>query len=107
MRHPYVAEVPEQPISPPLRKPVSEQHSPNHRDGFYLELLAREDSAFNGATTLKRGTPYDTWIGAKQEIIDRHAAVGGLFFVKSMSPFGGDVRSMPQDKLLILYWASD
>lgn len=87
----------ERPIVPPLRKPVSELTTPVQTDGFYVELVNRDDPAYKAQAPVKRGTLYSSMIGAKQEVIDNFP---NLYFLK-------EAKYGQSDQLVNWIWASD
>lgn len=93
----------ERPLTPPPRKPVLEQHTPNHRDAFYTELVHRSDPTYQENSPIKRGTPYSALRGADQRVIDKYPA--GLWFSKELKPGNsGDYGNT--DLLVIWVWAT-
>lgn len=96
--------MPDRPVSPPPRKPVQEYLTPNSADGYYTELISREDPAFYNRKPILRGTPYSSMVGAKQSVIDAYP--GGLWFCKAIKP-GNSADFGNSDRWLILIWATD
>jgi len=66
-------------ITPPMRKPVSEFHTPSPTVTFFTELVARDDAAYVQNAPVKRGTLYATMIGADPV---KAAAYPNLYFLR-------------------------
>ncbi len=67
--------------SPPTRINRQDLNSPNQTDGFYVELVSREDSAYQAEYPIKRGTPYANIQGADSRIVAQYAS-NPLYFLK-------------------------
>jgi hypothetical protein len=99
--------VAEKPITPPWRKAIQELNSPNHSDGFYTELVNRDDSAYQEVWPIKRGTPYANIKGADDRIITRYAS-NPLRFLKQLRPGNSSSSDFgATDQAVIWVWATD
>lgn len=75
--------------TPWTRKALQDLNTPCQTDGFYVELVSRDDSAYQRFVPIARGTPYSTVPGADTRIIAQYAA-NPLYFLKQTA----DVESM-------------
>lgn len=92
--------------TPPPRKAVQELNSPSQKDGFYTELVSREDSAYQKFVPIKRGTPYSEIPGADERIIAQYAA-NPLFFLKQVRPGTTSSSDFGSTDLWVLWiWAT-
>lgn len=99
--------MPEKPITPPWRKAIQELNSPNHRQGFYTELVNREDSAYQAVWPIKRGTPYAAIAGADSRVIALYTA-NPLYFLKQLRPGNSSSSDFgATDQAVIWIWATD
>lgn len=91
------------PITPPPRLPVREYQTPVITDGFYTELVNRDDPTYQENAPVKRGTLYSTLKGASQEVI---TAFPNLYFLRETKPgYSGDFGNTNQ--WVIWWWATD
>ena len=87
----------EQPITPPLRKPVNLRLNPVPTASMFVEMLNRDDPAYVDNAPMKRGTLYSTIVGAKQEVIDQFPL---LYFVQ-------ETQYQQSDQLVLWRWTTD
>lgn len=93
--------------TPLTRYALQDINTPCQTDGFYVELVSRQDSAYQKETPIKRGTPYAGIYGADQRIIDQYSS-NPLYFLKQTA----DVDSMRVlfgsqfDQFVIWIWAT-
>lgn len=94
--------------TPPTRQTRQDITSPNQTDGFYVELVSREDAAYQAVVPIKRGTPYTSILGAESRIIDQYAG-NPLYFLKQTA----DLMSMrvrfngQYDNYVLWIWATN
>lgn len=99
--------MPERPVTPPWRKPIQELNCPNHRQGFYTELVNREDSAYQEVWPIKRGTAYASIKGSDSRVITTYAA-NPLYFLKQIRPGSSSASDFgASDQAVIWLWATD
>lgn len=79
----------ENPIVPPLRKPVSTFPTPSHVVSMYTELVNRDDPAYKANAPVKRGSIYSTMVGAKPEVISQFPL---LYFLRERQFQGDDQK---------------
>ncbi len=92
--------------TPPPRKAVQELNTPNCRDGFFTELVSREDNAFQKYTPIPRGTPYTDIPGADTRVIAAFAA-NPLYFLKQIRPGTTSSSDFGSTDLWVLWiWAT-
>lgn len=95
------------PITPPYRKPIQELRSPDFKDGFFTELVNRQDSAYQKVWPIPRGTPYAGILGSDQRVIDYYAN-NPLFFLKQTRPGNSSSSDFGSaDNQVIWVWATD
>ncbi len=93
---------------PRTRWPLQDINSPNQRDGYYIEIVSEQDSAYQRFTPIARGTPYSQVPGADTRIIAQYAA-NPLYFLKQIA----DIDSMRvrfnsvYDNFVLWIWATD
>ncbi len=87
----------EQPIIPPLRKPVSAFPTPSHAVSMYTELVNRDDPAYKANAPVKRGSIYSTMVGAKPEVIEQFPL---LYFLRER-------RYAQSDQMVFWDWIND
>lgn len=92
------------PISPPLRKPVSELTRPSHRVGYYTELVNRDDSAYLKTAPIKRGTLYSSMRMADPSVVAMYPQ--GLYFLKEIKP-GNSADYGNTDQYVIWVWTTE
>lgn len=92
--------MPEAPINPPTRKPVSEFRTPSPAVVFYTEMVNRTDPAYVKNAPVKRGTLYSSIIGANQDVI---ATYPNLYFLQERKV---DQRFGQNDQLVFWDWAT-
>src|SRR5437660_1514592 len=86
----------ERPQIPPLRKAVSEYHTPSPAVVFFSELVNRDDPAYYQNAPVKRGTLYSSVVGATQQVID---AYPNLYFLRER-------KLANSDQLVFWDWAT-
>lgn len=92
--------------TPPPRKAVQELNSPNQRDGFFTELVSREDPAYQKFVPIGRGTPYASIPGADERIIEAFAA-NPLYFLKQLRPGTTSASDFGSTDLWVLWvWST-
>ena len=93
--------------TPLTRYALQDLNTPCQTDGFYVELVSRQDSAYQAEVPIKRGTPYAAIKGADSRIITQYAD-NPLYFLKQTA----DVESMRVlfgsqfDQFVIWIWAT-
>lgn len=95
---------PPAPTKPPPRKMVRELNTPNQTDGFYTELVNRQESYYQGNQPMKRGTPYSSAVGGSQRIVDLFP--NGLWFTKEVR-VGSEGGFGDTDNWAYWIWSSD
>src|SRR4051812_35099765 len=95
---------PQADILPPPRKAVPLLLTANRADGYYTELVNRQDPAYNNIAPIARGTLYSSRQGAKQSIVDQFPS--GLYFCKEIRP-GGGTQIGVSDEWVIWIWSSE
>lgn len=90
---------------PPPGKPIKEQRTPNHADGFFRELVSRESSRYQALNPIKRGTLYSSTVGSDDKV---SRAFPELYFCIETVPIGSNtVAGMTQSEFVIWNWSSD
>lgn len=93
--------------SPLTRYALQDINTPCQTDGFYVELVSREDPAYQRFTPMARGTPYATVPGADSRIVARYTG-NQLYFLKQTA----DIDSMrvmfnsQYDNYVLWIWAT-
>lgn len=89
------------------RYALQDVNTPCQTDGFYVELVSREDSAYQAEVPIKRGTPYAGILGADSRIVAQYAG-NPLYFLKQTA----DIDSMrvmfnsQYDNYVLWIWAT-
>lgn len=94
--------------SPLTRYPLQDINTPCQTDGFYVELVSREDSSYQRFNPIARGTPYATVPGADSRIVAQYSG-NPLYFLKQTA----DIDSMrvmfnsQYDNFVLWIWGTD
>lgn len=98
--------MPASPINPPTHQAIRELKSPNHKDGYYWELISRDSVEFMQNSPIKRGQKYSDIVGSKASVIALHP--DGLWFCEEIVPLrSSEVGGMPGERLVIWLWSTD
>lgn len=93
------------PQLPPPDLMIRQLNTPNHADGFFRELVARQSPRFQQLSPIKRGTLYSSCEGGDPGV---NQAFPQLYFCSETVPIGSNtVAGMTQSEFVIWNWSSD
>src|SRR5262245_1043371 len=79
--------MPEKPVIPPTRKPVSTYPAPTPSVVIYTELVNRDDPAYIQNAPIPRGFLYSAMVGAKRDVITQYP---NLYFLRERQAGASD-----------------